>query len=410
MPRLSLKTIDPAVSADGKYIYYSARSGAWNYNALLPQYEIGTYDRETGKTNYITSRYGSGFTPVLSKDGKWLVYGSRFEDKTGLVIRDLKTGEEKWLAYPVQRDEQESIAPLGVLPAMSFTPDSKALIASYGGKFYRIPVDGTAITEIPFNANVELELGPQLAFKYPISDTAYQQATQIRDAVPSPDGKKLAFTVLNRLYVMDYPDGTPKRVTNNDFTEAQPAWSPDGTSIAFVTWTSGGGQIFKSVLAASGNAATTQLTKEAGLYQNLAYNMQGDRIVFLRSAARTYKDSYGPGYDGNEDDLCWIGSSGGNITVIDKTRYRFNPHFVKDQPDRIYLTNSTGDLISIKWDGTDEKKITHVTGITTFGSIPTKYGRPDPEKMKCILTEEADQERELNLPSSASCHHHVAKW
>ena len=107
----SLKTIDPAVSADGRYVYYSQRYGPWNYNAQLPQYEIGKYDRETGKTSVITSRYGSGFTPVLSKDGKWLVYGSRFEDKTGLVIRDLKTGEEKWLAYPVQRDEQESIAP-----------------------------------------------------------------------------------------------------------------------------------------------------------------------------------------------------------------------------------------------------------------------------------------------------------
>ena len=42
----TLKTIDPAVSADGRYIYYSARNGAWNYNAMLPQYSIGVYDRE----------------------------------------------------------------------------------------------------------------------------------------------------------------------------------------------------------------------------------------------------------------------------------------------------------------------------------------------------------------------------
>ncbi len=80
------------------------------------------------KSEGITSRYGSGFTPVLSKDGKWLVYGSRFEEKTGLVLRNLETGDEKWLAVPVQRDEQESIAPLGVLPAMVFSTDSKALL------------------------------------------------------------------------------------------------------------------------------------------------------------------------------------------------------------------------------------------------------------------------------------------
>ncbi len=287
-----LKTIDPAVSADGRYVYFSMRRGAWSYNALLPQYQIGIYDRENAKLNTITSRYGSGFTPVLSKDGKWLVYGSRYEDKTGLVIRDLKTGDEKWLAYPVQRDEQESIAPLGVLPAMAFTPDSKFLIASYGGKFFRIPIDGSSATEIPFIADVQLELGPKLEFKYPVSDTTYQQSTQIRDAVPSPDGKKLAFTVLNRLYVMDYPNGTPKRVTNNEFTEAQPAWSPDGTSIAFCTWNAGGGDIYKATIAGKVNSIQ-KLTTEPGLYQNLIYNIKGDRIAFLRSSARVYKESYG---------------------------------------------------------------------------------------------------------------------
>ena len=178
----------------------------------MPQYQIGVYDRENGKLKTITSRYGSGFTPVLSKDGKWLVYGSRFEDKTGLVLRNLETSDEKWLAYPVQRDEQESIAPLGVLPAMVFSPDSKALFVSYGGKIHRIPIDGSKITEIPFSVDLELELGPRLAFKYPVRDTAFQQATQIRDAVPSPDGKRLVFTVLNRLYIMDYPQWKPQTV------------------------------------------------------------------------------------------------------------------------------------------------------------------------------------------------------
>ena len=84
----------------------------------------------------MTSRYGSAFSPTLSSDGKWLVYGSRFNDKTGLIKRNLITQDEDWLAYPVQRDEQESIAPLGVLPAMSFTPNNQEVIASYGCLLY----------------------------------------------------------------------------------------------------------------------------------------------------------------------------------------------------------------------------------------------------------------------------------
>ncbi|MDX1314692.1 MAG: amidohydrolase, partial [Eudoraea sp.] len=216
----NLKAIDPAFGHDGKLLYYSRRNGAWNYNAQLPQYQIGTYDMEDGDTDVITSRYGSAFTPTLSDDGQWLVYGSRFEDETGLILRNLKSGEEKWLAYPVQRDEQESIAPLGVLPAMSFTPDSKNLVVSYGGKIYSIALATNTATEIPFSVDVSLELGPRLKFNYPIDDNEEAFVTQIRDAAPSPDGSKIAFTALNRLYVMDLPDGEPRKLTKNDYTEA----------------------------------------------------------------------------------------------------------------------------------------------------------------------------------------------
>ena len=50
----TLKTIDPAVSPDGRYIYFSQRNGAWNYNAMFPQYQIGMYDRDNGKRTTIT--------------------------------------------------------------------------------------------------------------------------------------------------------------------------------------------------------------------------------------------------------------------------------------------------------------------------------------------------------------------
>ncbi|MDX5438220.1 MAG: amidohydrolase, partial [Pontibacter sp.] len=203
----NLKTVEPAFGPNSRYIWFSQRTGAWNYNAQLPQYQLATYDRETGDIDTKTSRYGSAFTPTLSPDGNWLVYGTRYNNQTGLVAQNLKTGEEKWLAYPVQRDEQESIAPLGVLPAMSFTPDSKNLIASYGGKIYSLPVAGGPSKEIAFQVDTEIEVGPKLDFKFPIKDDKMMTVTQIRDAVMSPNGKQLAFTALDKLYVMDYPSG-----------------------------------------------------------------------------------------------------------------------------------------------------------------------------------------------------------
>lgn len=387
-----LKVIEPAFSADGRYIYYAQRNGAWNYNAQLPQYQIGMYDRENGQNATITSRYGSAFSPTLSPDGKWLVYGSRYEDNTGLVLRELKSGDEKWLAYPVQRDEQESIAPLGVLPAMSFTPDSKEIVASWGGKLYRVPVSGGGATEIPMDVDVKLEMGPRLKFEYPISDNKDMIVTQIRDGVPSPDGTKLAFTALNRLYVMNIPEGEPKRLSKMDMVEAQPTWSADGKSVAFVTWSdSEGGSIYK--VNVDGRPKPEKLTKESAIYTTPVWNKNG-RIVFAKGSAQNLKDANGPGAPRASEDLCWISADGGDVNFIMKTRGRSNPHFVNAN-DRIYLSGRQG-LSSVRWDGTDEKRHVNITGITTFGSNPSD----DHNHIKEIDPWKSDGHDEANTPGS----------
>ncbi|GAC1487664.1 MAG: amidohydrolase family protein [Flavisolibacter sp.] len=392
-----VKAIDPAVSSNGRYIYYSTRFGSWNYNAQLPQYEIGVYDTENAKTSRVSSRYGSAFTPVLSPDGKWLIYGSRFEDKTGLVVRNLQSGAEKWLAYPVQRDDQESIATMGVLPGMAFTPDSKSLIASFGGKIHQITIEGGLVSEIPFIVNGNLEVGPEVSFKYPVSDSSFGLVTQIRDAVPSPDGKKLAFTALDRLYIMDYPGGKPRRITTNEFIEAKPTWAPDGNSLVFCSWNNHGGSLYK--IAIRGPQNLQLLTKNSALYRGPVFNPSGDRIVFLRTSSQKFSQSIGPFIDGSEDDICWISERGGPVHFIDNALGRYNPHFVKKESERIYL-NSNGSLLSIKWDGTDEKTHAKITGITTVG-VSDLHNKQQPGFTQPSDLSEETEELETQLPSSA---------
>ena len=321
----NLKVSDVAVGRNDRYIWFARKSGAWQYNAEFPQMSIARYDRETGTVENIVSRYGSAFSPTLSNDGNWLVYGSRWNDKTGLIARDLNSGIEKWLAYPIQKDDIESQNTLGSIPVMSFTPDSKFLIASYGGKINKLPIEGGNAINIPFEVSEEIDLGPQLKFNYPIVDTDNILSNQIRNPKVSPDGSKLAYTSFSKIYIKNLPHGEPQRLTSLNYGEGMPVWSPSGNEIAFVTWDEkDGGAIYKASITSKNRVQ--KLTNENGVYSYPVWNNIGDRLVFIKASHNDF-DNYGS--LGVDSKLMWISSKGGGNNFIDKTNGRSNPHFIK---------------------------------------------------------------------------------
>ncbi|MEQ8424980.1 MAG: amidohydrolase family protein, partial [Cyclobacteriaceae bacterium] len=83
---------------------------------------------------------------------------------------------------------------------------------------------------------------------------------------------------------------------------------------------------------------------------------------------------------------------GGAVNEIDHARGRTNPHFVKSN-DRIYLYHNNDGLVSMRWDGTDQKEHVKITGITTYGSALI-------EDRSCVLKETAQEPKKE--PSSAS--------
>lgn len=355
------KTVGAAITPDGRYIWYAGRFNDWQYNAIFPQYQLYRYDRETGTSTRFTRRYGSGFRPAISPDGKWLVYGTRENTETGLRKRDLQTGEEDWLAFPIQRDDMESRAPLDVLPGYSFTPDSREVALSYGGKIWRVPIDGGDAIEIPFEVNVDLAVGPEVKFIYQVDTSAQVTARQIRHVVASPDGKRIAFTAFDRLWVKDMPDGEARRLTDGDVGEYFPAWSPDGIWLAFATWDdSVGGQILKARADGSGQPQTLAATP--ALYYNVAWSPDGQRIVATRGAARELKKAPDRFFGPLGGEFVWVPATGGDVTLIAPTGGRDVPHFRSDEPNRIYAYSPREGLVSFRWDGTDVKRHLKVRG------------------------------------------------
>src|SRR3712207_8279940 len=90
---------------------------------------------------------------------------------TSLRIRDLESGDERWLRHDVQRDDMESRFSRDLMPNMAVTPDSKALITTWGGKLWRVALPTGEATPIPFRAEVDQQLGALSKFTYPINDS-----------------------------------------------------------------------------------------------------------------------------------------------------------------------------------------------------------------------------------------------
>lgn len=372
-------------SPDGRFIYYSQRNGAFNYNAQFPIWQIVRFDRETSETSTITNAQGSAMRPVLSPDGKKLVYATRYESGTALRVRDLETSEERWLINPVTRDDQESRATRDTMPGYVFMPDGKSLIVPINGKIQRVDFESCKATIIPFSAKVEAEIAPRVYFQNRVDDSPIVRARLIRWPALSPDGKRVVFSSLNKLWIMDLPSGTPKRLTDSKTGEFMPTWSPDGRYVAYVTWSRDGGQIFR---VSPDGGRPEQLTRRAAYYALPVYTPDSQKIVFgsgatsdqlfadlnfhdpdvLSDGAAEPSEITGIGQSTGVD-LRWIPASGGDSTLIGPAQGGRSPHFTSD-PNRVYLTTQAG-LTSVRLDGLDRKTHFKVTGTGTGPNPPS---------------------------------------
>src|SRR5690625_5603163 len=146
------------------------------------------------------------------------------------------------------------------------------------GKIHKLNVQSGEAEEIPFTGEVNHPLADSVHFEFGPAPGAFR-AKAIRNAVASPDGNTLVFNAAGYLWTKQLPDGTPQRLTSEENLEFEPAFSPDGSTLAYVTWTDGEMGAIKTLNLNRRNATPQAITSEKGIYREPAFSPDGQTLL-----------------------------------------------------------------------------------------------------------------------------------
>ena len=308
-------------SASGKLENVRLDSPAEPTPAFRAALNSGGYAQGVGSEPAVT-------TPKVSPDGKWLTFSKELLDETfewrghamrpatALWLRNLATGAERQVLARATKDLTKPNAQYAyrAFPGYGWMPDSRAIVLSVGGKIQKLDVATGALTPIPFTARVLRTLAEPVRGTVVIDDDSLH-VKFIQWPAGSPDGKRLLFTAVGRLWVMELPNGAPRALTSDMLPTFQlaGAWSPNGASIAFTAWDdSARGHLW--VVPASGGAPR-RVSSVPGEYLGPVWSPDGSSIAVSRGPGPG-KRSWNPWDEFEGWEVVRFPAAGGNAVTV----------------------------------------------------------------------------------------------
>ncbi|MBI1788121.1 MAG: PD40 domain-containing protein [Acidobacteria bacterium] len=299
---------EPRFSPDGKRVAFSSD------RAFQGNYDIWVADVENGKLTQWTSTPADEFDPTWSPDGSHIGFVSgtganatniQAADDSGQIrpIISAPTGARvsspAWspdgshVAYTQSERNHTRLMVSGQSVAKAedvfpFPPawlSANQLLYTANGKILVTALGSGETSAIPFQAKFELN---RPAYKRRQPDFESIGPKQVKGIVApalSPDGRRVVFEALNQLWLMEF-GSKPQQLTNDGYYKQSPAWSPDGSRIAYCSDKAGSADIYVLELATRQERRVTTLADSAEL--DPAWSPDGKQLAFQKQDGTTY--------------------------------------------------------------------------------------------------------------------------
>jgi Tol biopolymer transport system component len=292
---------EPVWSHDGTKIAFSSDRASGRGQGPGGSYNIWIMDAQGGSLRQLTTHPAEDFMPTWSADDKEIAFASNRDNGASVWAVSVANGTERKLATGAGRLDAPSWGPKGDLVyhdtvggESRYDVDGAALTASENvfafraswvsptefyyvsdGKIRKRALGGTTQT-VPFSATVQVANAQYSRRTRDFDSTAPRKVVGIVHPVISPDGTKVAFAAIGDIYIMDI-GGKPVNVTNDRFFDTDPAWSPDGTRLAYSS--DRGGDLLQIWIRDVKTGQSRQLTRMNTQPQGASWSPDGTRIA-----------------------------------------------------------------------------------------------------------------------------------